>query len=92
MKDKRKQKDLETIVESIVEEGMLRRAAGKLVGAFSRNASRHDNKVNEFAKSVAYDVSKDLMALFGGYKRDHFQAVYSFMQDYINKNIKRDSD
>lgn len=71
--------------ESVLEEGILRRIGSKIVGGLSRQSLKNTNKQHEFAKSVAYDVGKDIYKIFGGDENIHTQNVYNIILDYVKK-------
>lgn len=80
-------KDFSTLYEKVlIEEGLLRRFANRLVGGFSGAELKDVNKKHEFAKSVAYDVGRDLSKVFGGNSDQHVQNIYQFILKYL-KNI-----
>jgi hypothetical protein len=68
--------------ESVLEEGLLRRVGNKIVGSLSRSSLKDTNKKHEFAKSVAYDVGKDISKVFGGDLNTHTQNIYSMILNY----------
>lgn len=77
-------KDYNAIYEKVlIEEGLLRRMATKLGGALSRKSLKNTNRTHEFAKSVAYDVGKDISKTFGGDEGMHTQKIYQYILDYI---------
>lgn len=80
------QKIIEAYEESVVEEGLIRRLGSKVVGAFSKPSLKQTNKQHEFAKSVAYDVGKDVAKVFGGDINKHTQEMYNLILDYLKKN------
>lgn len=71
--------------ESVLEEGLLRRIGSKIVGGLSRSSLKDTNKQHEFAKSVAYDVGKDISKVFGGDLNIHTQMMYDIILNYIKK-------
>lgn len=79
------QKIAEAYEESILEEGLIRRLGSKVVGAFSKPSLKQTNKQHEFAKSVAYEVGKDVSKVFGGDKNKHTQDIYNLILDYLKK-------
>ena len=77
-------KDYTAIYEKVlIEEGLLRRWATKLGGALSRKSLKNTNKTHEFAKSVAYDVGKDISKTFGGDEGMHTQKLYDYILAYV---------
>lgn len=79
-------KDYTEIYEKVlIEEGLLRRVANKFSGMLSRKSLKNTNQMHEFAKSVAYDVGKDISKSFGGDENTHTQAVYNYVLDYLKK-------
>lgn len=79
------QKIIEAYEESVVEEGIIRRLGSKVVGAFSKSSLKQTNQQHEFAKSVAYDVGKDISKVFGGDINKHTQEMYNLILDYLKK-------
>lgn len=75
--------------ESVLEEGLLRRIGSKIVGGLSRSSLKDENKQHEFAKSVAYDVGKDIFKVFGGDLNTHTKNIYNSILNYIKQLPKK---
>jgi len=80
--------DYELIYENLmIDEGFLRRMATKLAGGFKSNPLQNQNKIHQFAKSIALDAGKDISKSFGGDYNTHANNLYSYILTYLQKQI-----
>lgn len=70
---------------ALKEEGFVRRLGAKLSGGFKSNPLQKQNQAHTVAKSVAYDVGKDISKQFGGSYQDHARAIYNQVLKYIKQ-------
>lgn len=73
----------EHIYEQVLNEGFLRRIATKFSGGGSGNPLKDENKMHQFAKSVAFDVGKDIAKSFGGDYASHAKTIFSIIKNYL---------
>jgi hypothetical protein len=84
--EKSKQPDFQLIYENLmIDEGFIRRMATKLTGGFKSNPLQNQNKIHQFAKSIALDAGKDISKSFGGDYNTHATNLYSYILDYLKK-------
>ena len=80
--------DFGPIYESVLlDEGFLRRLATKFSGGFGKNPLKNTNKIHQFAKSVAYDIGKDISKSFGGDVNTHTTQMYNYILQYLQKQV-----
>lgn len=80
--------DFQPIYESVlVDEGFLRRIATKFSGGGKGNPLRDTNRTHQFAKSVAYDVGKDIAKSFGGDINTHTNEMYKYILQYLKNQL-----
>jgi hypothetical protein len=70
--------DLDVFVE-----GWLRRFATKISGGGKGNPMRDRNRVHQFSKSGAMELSKDIAKVFGGDYSQHTNQLYDMIKRYL---------
>jgi hypothetical protein len=76
--------NFQPIYESVMlDEGFLRRMATKFAGGFKSNPLQSQNKIHQFAKSIALDAGKDISKSFGGNFNTHANNLYTHILEYL---------
>jgi hypothetical protein len=84
--EKKNSPNFDLIYENtMLDEGFLRRLATKFSGGMGKNPLKNTNRIHQFAKSVAYDVGKDISKSFGGDVNTHTDQMYNYILQYLQK-------
>jgi hypothetical protein len=82
--------DFQPIYENLMlNEGFLRRLSTKLSGGFKSNPLQNQNKIHQFAKSIALDAGKDISKSFGGDYNTHANNLYNYVLAYLQKQVSQ---
>lgn len=84
--EKTQEVDFGPIYENVMlDEGFLRRLASKFAGGFKSNPLQSQNKMHQFAKSIALDAGKDISKTFGGDFKTHANNLYNSILQYLQQ-------